>query len=118
MTTLTPGAALDFIKKLVPGLLVTALVAMAASFLSSYYKGSTLLFALLLGLGLRFVGEDKRCGAGIQFASSTLLRLGVALLGLRLTINHGITVGWQTVVALAAGVSPSLGIAFRVVSAE
>ena len=75
MTTLAPGAALDFIKKLVPGLLVTALVAMAASFLSSYYKGSTLLFALLLGLGLglRFVGEDKRCGAGIQFASSTML---------------------------------------------
>ena len=69
MTTLTPGAALDFIKKLVPGLLVTV----AASFLSSYYKGSTLLFALLLGLGLRFIGEDKRCGAGIQFASSTML---------------------------------------------
>ena len=113
MTTLAPGAAFDFTKNLAPGLLVTALVAMAAALLGSHYKGS-----MLLGLGLRFVGEDKRCGAGIQFASSTLLRLGVALLGLRLTINHGITVGWQTVVALAAGVSPSLGIAFRVVSAE
>ena len=118
MTTLAPGAAFDFTKKLAPGLLVTALVAMAAAFLGSHYKGSMLLFALLLGLALHFVSQDKRCGAGIQFASSTLLRLGVALLGLRLTINHGITVGWQTVVALAAGVSPSLGIAFRVVSAE
>ena len=118
MTTLAPGAAFDFTKKLAPGLLVTALVAMAAAFLGSHYKGSMLLFALLLGLALHFVSEDKRCSAGIQFASSTLLRLGVALLGLRLTINHVITVGWQTVVALAAGVSPSLGIAFRVVSAE
>jgi len=104
MTTLAPGAAFDFTKKLAPGLLVTALVAMAAAFLGSHYKGSMLLFALLLGLALHFVSEDKRCGAGIQFASSTLLRLGVALLGLRLTISHVITVGWQTVVALAVGV--------------
>ena len=104
MTTLAPGAAFDFTKKLAPGLLVTALVAMAAAFLGSHYKGSMLLFALLLGLALHFVSEDKRCSAGIQFASSTLLRLGVALLGLRLTISHVITVGWQTVVALAVGV--------------
>lgn len=104
MTTLAPEAAFDFTKKLAPGLLVTALVAMAAAFLGSHYKGSMLLFALLLGLALHFVSEDKRCSAGIQFASSTLLRLGVALLGLRLTISHVITVGWQTVVALAVGV--------------
>jgi uncharacterized integral membrane protein (TIGR00698 family) len=105
MTTLAPGAALEFTKTLVPGLLVTALVAMAAAFLGSHYKGSMLLFALLLGLSLHFVSEDKRCAAGIQFASSTLLRLGVALLGLRLTIDHVVTLGWQTVAALMVAVS-------------
>ena len=110
MTTLAPGAAFDFTKELAPGLLVTALVAMAVPFLGSHYKGSMLLFALLLGLALHFVSQDKRCGAGIQFASSTLLRLGVALLGLRLTINHVITVGWQTVVALAVGVSLTIAL--------
>jgi len=47
-----------------------------------------LLFALLLGLALHFISDDKRCKAGIQFASSTLLRCGVALLGLRLTTDH------------------------------
>ena len=105
MTTLAPEAAIEFTKKLVPGLLVTALVAMAAAFLGSHYKGSMLLFALLLGLALHFISEDTRCAAGIQFASSTVLRLGVALLGLRLTIDHVVTLGWQTVVALLMAVS-------------
>ena len=110
MTTLAPAAAIDFTKKLVPGLLVTALVAMAAAFLGNHYKGSMLLFALLLGLALHFVSEDKRCAAGIQFASSTVLRLGVALLGLRLTIDHVVTLGWQTVVALLVAVSLTIAL--------
>jgi uncharacterized integral membrane protein (TIGR00698 family) len=104
MTTLTPPAAVAFTKTLIPGLLVTALVAMAAAFLGSHYKGSMLLFALLLGLALHFISEDKRCAAGIQFASSTVLRLGVALLGLRLTIDHVVTLGWQTAVALLVAI--------------
>ena len=107
---LVPDAAIDFIKKLVPGLLVTALVAMAAAFLGSHYHGSMLLFALLLGLALHFVSEDKRCAAGIQFASGTVLRLGVALLGLRLTVEHVVTLGWQTVVALLVAVSLTIAL--------
>jgi uncharacterized integral membrane protein (TIGR00698 family) len=105
MKTLAPGAALEFAKILAPGLLVAALVAMAAAFLGGHYKGSMLLFALLLGLAFHFVSEDKRCAAGIQFASSTVLRLGVALLGLRLTIDHVVALGWQTLVALMVAVS-------------
>jgi uncharacterized integral membrane protein (TIGR00698 family) len=105
MKMLGLGAVLEFTRTLAPGLLVTALVAMAAAFLGSHYKGSMLLFALLLGLAFHFVSEDKRCAAGIQFASSTVLRLGVALLGLRLTIDHVVTLGWQTVVALMVAVS-------------
>lgn len=104
MTALSLHTAIEFTKKLVPGLMVTALVAMAAAFLGNHYKGSVLLFALLLGLALHFVSDDKRCAAGIKFASSTVLRLGVALLGLRLTIDHVVTLGWQTVVALLVAV--------------
>jgi len=48
MTSLGLGAAFQLAKGLVPGLMVTALVAMAAAFLGSHYKGSMLLFALLL----------------------------------------------------------------------
>ncbi len=110
MTTPTPQAAIAFTKTRIPGLLVTSLVAMAAAFLGSHYKGSMLLFALLLGLALHFISEDTRCAAGIQFASSTVLRLGVALLGLRLTIDHVVTLGWQTVVALLVAVSLTIAL--------
>jgi uncharacterized integral membrane protein (TIGR00698 family) len=106
------GTLLKTTKGLIPGLMVTTLVAMAAAFLGNHYKGSMLLFALLLGLALHFVSDDKRCAAGIQFASSTVLRLGVALLGLRLTIDHVVTLGWQTALALlvAVGLTIALGI--------
>lgn len=77
---------------------------MSAAFLGSHYKGSMLLFALLLGLALHFISEDARCLPGIQFASSTVLRLGVALLGLRLTIANVGALGWQTVLALLCAV--------------
>lgn len=97
-------------KGLIPGLMVTSLVAMAAAFLGSHYKGSMLLFALLLGLALHFVSEDKRCAAGIQFASTTVLRLGVALLGLRLTIDHLVKLGWQTALALLVGVALTIAL--------
>ena len=110
MSTLVPGSALGFAKSLVPGLLVAALVAMAAAFVGGHYKGSMLLFALLLGLALHFLSEDQRCAAGIQFASSTVLRIGVALLGLRLTIDHVVTLGWQTVLALMVSVGLTIGL--------
>jgi uncharacterized integral membrane protein (TIGR00698 family) len=104
------GALLTTAKGLIPGLMVAALVAMAAAFLGSHYKGSMLLFALLLGLALHFVSEDKRCAAGIQFASSMVLRLGVALLGLRLTIDHVVTLGWQTGLALLTAVALTIAL--------
>ncbi len=110
MTRWAPGTAVERARTLIPGLLVTALVAMAAAFLGSHYKGSVLLFALLLGLALHFISEDRRCAAGIQFASSTLLRFGVALLGLRLSIDHVVSVGSQTAAALMVAVSLTIAL--------
>jgi len=105
MNTIALERRVATVKQLVPGLLVTVLVAMAAAFLGSHYKGSMLLFALLLGLALHFISEDVRCMPGIQFASGTVLRLGVALLGFRLTIANVGALGWQTVLALLCAVS-------------
>lgn len=108
MNKLATSGSVAQARSLAPGLLVTALVAMAAGFLGGHYKGSILLFALLLGLALHFVSENPRCAAGIQFASSTVLRLGVALLGLRLTYSHLLELGWQTVLALVVAVGLTL----------
>ena len=85
-----------------PGLAVAAVVAIAATFLSLHYGASAMLFALLLGMALNFLAEEGRCLPGIQLASTTVLRAGVALLGLRITIEQVHALGWFTI-ALVAG---------------
>jgi hypothetical protein len=46
-----------------------------------------MLFALLLGMAMNFLSGDGPCAGGIEFTAREVLRLGVALLGLRITIR-------------------------------
>ena len=46
-----------------------------------------MLMALLLGMAFQFLSEEGRCADGIAFTSRTVLRLGVALLGVRISFN-------------------------------
>ena len=88
-----------------PGLAVSAVVAIAATFLSVHYHASVMLFALLLGMALHFLAEEGPCLPGIQFASSVVLRVGVALLGARITLAQVEALGWQTVALVVATVA-------------
>ena len=113
-------------RLLAPGLLVAALVALAASWLSEHYGAPVMLFALLLGIAVNFLSADARCRPGIDFASRGVLRLGVALLGMRITFDQmqslgagaltltvgavaaTICVGW--LLARAAKLDPAFGV--------
>jgi len=88
-----------------PGLAVAATVAIAATFLSVHYHASAMLFALLLGMALNFLAEEGRCLPGIQMASTTVLRAGVALLGLRITIAQVQALGWHTILLVVGTVA-------------
>jgi uncharacterized integral membrane protein (TIGR00698 family) len=88
-----------------PGLTVAAVVAIAATFLSVHYGASAMLFALLLGMALNFLAEEGRCLPGIQMASTTVLRAGVALLGLRITIAQVQALGWHTILLVVGTVA-------------
>ncbi|MDT8878601.1 putative sulfate exporter family transporter [Halomonas saccharevitans] len=68
------------------GLLVCVTIALATTFIADHYGGPTLLYALLFGMSLHFLSEEGRCRQGIEFAARTVLRLGVALLGARMTL--------------------------------
>ena len=85
-------------RELMPGLIVSAVVAAAASFLSEHYGAPVMLFALLLGMGLNFLSADGKCKAGIEFTARTVLRIGIALLGMRITLGQITALGWQPVV--------------------
>lgn len=87
MTPWTPPDLLR-IRRLFPGILVCTVTALAATFLSEHYGGPQLLYALLIGLSLHFLSQQESTRAGISFCGKTVLRLGVALLGLRITCSH------------------------------
>jgi uncharacterized integral membrane protein (TIGR00698 family) len=88
-----------------PGLAVSGVVAIAATFLSVHYHASAMLFALLLGMALNFLAEEGRCLPGIQVASSVVLRTGVALLGVRITFEQVAALGWSAIALVVAGVA-------------
>jgi uncharacterized integral membrane protein (TIGR00698 family) len=87
-----------------PGITCSVIVAIAALFLSEHYGASAMLFALLLGMAMNFLGQEGKCVAGIHFAASSILRIGVALLGLRITFNEIAALGLNTGLMIVAAV--------------
>ena len=76
-----------------PGAIVAFTIAGAAQFLSEHYGAPTMLFALLIGMAFNFLSDDEKCRPGIAFSSSTLLKIGVALLGARVTLEQITSLG-------------------------
>ncbi len=100
------GAALDpaRLRPLFPGLLACAVVAAASTFLSEHYGAPVMLFALLLGMAMNFLSGEGPCAAGIEFTARHVLRIGVALLGLRITVGQIAELGWQPVLIVVLSV--------------
>jgi uncharacterized integral membrane protein (TIGR00698 family) len=67
------------------GFAVSLVLAVAAQFLSEHHGAPAMLMALLLGMAFNFLAEEGRCVAGINFTARTVLRIGVALLGVRIS---------------------------------
>jgi len=84
------------LRGIAPGLLVVLTVGAAAEFVSVTYGGPVMLIALLLGMSLNFLSQSPECIAGIQFASKTVLRTGVALLGFRIVADDVMALGLET----------------------
>ncbi|MGY2188882.1 hypothetical protein D3C81_323400 [compost metagenome] len=96
------------LRQIGPGLLVSLAIAMASAFIADHYGGPTLLYALLFGMACHFLSEHSRCLPGIEFASRTLLRIGVALLGARITLEQIGSLGWETVLAAVFAVTATI----------
>lgn len=91
------------------GLLVCALVSLAARFLAGHYGAPIMLMALLLGMALNFLTAEQRCLPGIDLASRQVLRWGVALLGLRVSLDQVLALGWDTVLMVVVSVLATIG---------
>lgn len=94
----------DTIRVAMPGLLLSATIALAVRFISDQLGGPAMLYALLFGMAFNFLTEDERFAAGIYFASRNILRIGVALLGIRITTGEVADLGWPVVGLIVASV--------------
>jgi uncharacterized integral membrane protein (TIGR00698 family) len=92
------------VQRLWPGVSIALVIGLAASWLADHYKAPVMLFALLLGMAVNFVSANARCRPGIDFAARTLLRIGVALLGARITIAQIESLGAPVLAVAGLGV--------------
>lgn len=91
------------------GLALALTVALCAGFLSEHYGAPVMLFALLIGMAFNFLADHPQCAGGVTFASKMLLRMGVALLGFRLSLGDVAEQGWLPVVVIIALVALTMG---------
>lgn len=104
------------IRRLAPGVIACGVVALAAQFLSDHYGAPTLLMALLLGIAFQFLGEEGPAAVGVAFTGRTILRLGVALLGARMSFGLLVGIGLDTVLLCVLAVAAT--IAFGLLAAR
>lgn len=95
--------------KMLSGTAVAVLIAIAATFISSHYGGPQLLYALLFGLVLNVLYDKPTIRPGVDFAARVFLRIGVALLGVRITLDQVGELGFASLVLIASAVALTIG---------
>lgn len=101
---------LSALQAYVPGLLICVVIAFSATFLAEHYGGPQLLYALLIGLSLHSLTVQRNLQLGIQFCAKTVLRIGVALLGIRITLNQVGALGIELGLVLVLAVAITIGV--------
>ncbi|SDD03009.1 conserved hypothetical integral membrane protein [Sphingomonas sp. YR710] len=82
------------------GLAVICAATLAAGYLTDRYGAPLTLMALLIGLALNFLSTDQRLSAGLSVASGPALRLGIVLLGARVTLEQIADLGPTALIAV------------------
>lgn len=98
--------------ELFPGVLLAVTVAAAAKFLSDHYGAPVMLFALLIGMAFNFLSGESHCKQGIEFASKSLLRAGIVLLGARITVAEIASIGIGGLLAVIGLIVLTIGCGF------
>ncbi len=105
------GKGANQFPRLWHGFILAALLAMAATFVSAMHGGPQLLYSLFFGVALHHLSEEAKSKPGIEFCSRTLLRLGVGLLGARITAAQIAGLGWTTAAVVILGVVSTISMA-------
>ncbi len=88
-----------------PGLMMTLVAALAAAWISDHYGAPRMLMGLLIGLAFNFANGDVRLHPGLGFASKTLLRWGIVIAGLQVTLAQIVGLGWAGFASIVATIA-------------
>ncbi|MFI3329808.1 MAG: putative sulfate exporter family transporter [bacterium] len=107
MNKLKMALLLNNIKEILPGLIVSVVIAIAAYFIGyglEHLVGLHLIggsvIALFIGVTINFFWCPKCLKKGLDFASKKLLKFAIILLGGSLSVNMILTVGGQSLVVM------------------
>ena len=90
------------IKELLPGLILGVMIAIVSFYSAKYlnhligYKSliSSILLAIILGIIVKtFIGINQRFDEGLDFNVKKVLRIGIIILGIRLSISEIFSLG-------------------------
>lgn len=101
---MTLAASRRMLERFAPGLLIVAITALAARFVSDHYATPAMLIALLFGIALNFLSSEPRTQDGIAFCARSLLRISVALLGFRISVDLIAALGPWSLALVISGV--------------
>jgi uncharacterized integral membrane protein (TIGR00698 family) len=92
------------------GAALAAVVAIAATSVSTLHGGPQLLYALFFGVAFHYLSQEAKTKPGIEFCARTVLRLGVGLLGARITAGQIAGLGWATAGIVVLAVVSTLAV--------
>lgn len=105
--------ALTSIRGLLPGVVLSALVAIAAMasapWVARFFPIPAMVIALLIGIVLNPLARRPLFQPGIGFCLKTLLRWAVALLGLRIALGEIAALGLTSAILVVAAMALTIG---------
>jgi uncharacterized integral membrane protein (TIGR00698 family) len=105
------GAAAAAAVALLPGLALAGAIAAAATLVAALHGGPQLLYALFFGIAFNFLAHRPSTRVGVEFGARTVLRLGVGLLGARITAEQVAHLGWTSALLVVAAVASTIALA-------
>ena len=93
---------------LIPGILLAALITLASLLTEWRFGGPVMLYALVIGAVFNPVSEKANLSRGLSFSASCILKIGIALLGVKITLIDVAQLGFQTAGLVVAAVAATL----------
>lgn len=85
---------------LLPGVCFCLLLVLGSSYISEHYGSSKILGVLLLGMAFNNIYKYPEFSPGLDFCSKNILRVGVALLGVRISFSQVTELGIQPIIVV------------------